>query len=138
MLDMTPGGEQYFIMLEDWDRWQTLFHDFSDRFKYGTDFYGVPIDPEGHWVDLIMQRTDLVHRFLETDAEHIYYKDSYRGVKMDENIISKIYWENAERELGEPREIDTEYLRHRARTILNGLKTDVPYAESDLRYIIEN
>ena len=138
MLDMTPGGEMYFIMLEDWERWQTLFKDFSDRFKYGTDFYGVPIDRDGNWINLIMQRTDLVHNFLETDTEHIYYKDTYHGVKMDESIISKIYWENAERELGKPREIDTEYLRHRANSILVNLNTDVPYTESDLRYIIEN
>ena len=44
--DITPGGEQYFLMKEDVARWVAFLEKYAHRIKYGTDTGSLALDME--------------------------------------------------------------------------------------------
>ena len=111
-LDLTPGGEQFFAMLEN-GKESTLdfFREFNDRLYFGTDMYNFEYDGEKSWKTAIHNRPDFVRNFLSTDTEHYYIKESdkYTGIGLEKKYRDKIYRENFEKLLKEPRKIDLDY-----------------------------
>ena len=136
--DITPGGEQYFKMLEDWTYWKDFIERYQDRIFYGTDFYAFQDDNEEGWRTAFMRRPRLVRQFFETDTEHEYIDKPFRGVKLDEKLRTKIYWDNGLRRVGEPKPIDEEYIKSEAKRLLSSPYKVYDCSDEDLRYILEN
>lgn len=108
LLDTTPGGEQFINMQKDWNTWLPFWEKYQDRILYGTDYYAFPKDE--NWETAFQRRPKFLRQFFETDTEHDYLGETFKGVKFDERLLEKIYWNNAERILGKPKQIDEEYL----------------------------
>ncbi len=136
LIDITPGGEQYFNMLEDWDTWKGLITKYQDRIYYGTDFYAFPREDEDNWRTAFTRRPWLVRNFFETDEEHEYFKQKFRGVKMDDAIVDKIFYKNAERLMGEPKKIDLTAFASRCRALLEKGECS-EQGKLDLAYILD-
>ena len=136
VLDMTPGGEQYFNMLNNWNEWHEFFVQYQNRIVYGSDFYAFPKDEK--WEENYKRRTNFVRQFLETDGEHLYIDKTFRGVKMEESLRQKLYYENAMRELGEPKKIDLNYLQNKAEMLLKKGDHKDKFAQTDLEFILKN
>ena len=134
--DITPGGEQLLRMGKEWNSWRGFFEKYQDRILYGSDYYAYPDDER--WEENFTRRPNLIRDFFETDEEHEYQGEKFRGIKLDEKITEKIYWNNAMRLLGNPKKIDYSYLENKANELL--LKPDKysPFADGDLKYILAN
>ncbi len=104
--DITPGGEQFFNMLNDWKNWSKFFYDYQDRIFYGTDFYAFPVTTEKEWRANFTRRPNFLRQFFETDGEHEYVGEKFHGVKLEKRLRDKIYRENAEKLLGNPKKIN--------------------------------
>ncbi len=119
MLDTTPGGEQYFNMLEKWDEWHRFFEDYQDRIVYGTDFYAIPpVVSDEEWTEAVYSRTNFVKNFFTTNTEHVYAKQKYKGINLESNILRKIFYDNAQKLLGEPKKINQTYMIEKANKLL--------------------
>ena len=135
-LDITPGGEQLINMGKEWDYWLPFIEKYQDRFFYGTDFYAFPDDDEERWKISFWRRPRLIRQFFETDTAHDYAGTPFCGIKLDEKLRKKIYWDNAERLLGKPKKIDENYMLTEAKRLLKLPNNSMQCAETDLRYII--
>lgn len=136
LLDTTPGGEQHLKMRETWEEeWLPFFEDKQDRIVYGSDFYAFPRKEDGSVATLI--RSKFQREFFETDEEHTYLDEKFRGVKLDEKIRTKIYSGNAKRLYGTPKKIDLEYMRKEAERLLKNADKTAAFADEDLKYILE-
>ncbi|MBQ7369202.1 MAG: hypothetical protein IJW60_05800, partial [Clostridia bacterium] len=103
---------------------------------YGTDFYAFPKGE--NWEVSFWRRPRFVRQFFETDGEHVYGENTFRGVKIEKPILDKIYRENALALLGEPRKIDLAYMERKAQELLKMPNKQEAYADEDLKYILEN
>lgn len=115
MLDATPGCKQYVIMSEDEKYWKDFFVRYQDRVKIGTDNCNLPFDFEDGWFRTVTMQLTLMRNFFETDWHHKTFiaevdRDFYKGIKLDDKILDKIYYQNAINELGEPSKINLQYL----------------------------
>ena len=136
MLDLTPGGDQLMLMQKDKALWLDFFEQYQDRIIYGTDLYAFPYDTEEEWKVMTTRRPYFVKQFLGTDEEHTYISTKFRGMKLPERILQKIYWDNAERCLGVPKAIDEGYLHQKAQQLLLVPNKRGDYADADLRYML--
>ena len=89
--DITPGGENYFNMLKNWDLWHNFIKKYQNKIYYGTDFYAFPNEDENEWRTCFTRRPNFVRQFFETDTEHYYINDKFKGVLLEEDILEKIY-----------------------------------------------
>lgn len=135
--DITPGGEQYFRMLEDWAYWKDFLVRYQDRIFYGTDFYAFSDANEAGWRTAFWRRPRFVRQFFETDTEHDYVGKPFRGVKIDEELRKKIYWENGRKRLGAPKPIDEGYMRREAERLLPIPNKKCACSDDDLTYVLE-
>lgn len=56
-LDVCPGGENYFNILEDKEYWIPFINKYADRITYGTDSYNFEYDNEENWVRAVRTKT---------------------------------------------------------------------------------
>ena len=117
MVDLTPGGEQFFQMLEDKDFWIDFIEKHDTRIKYGTDTYNNAIADEQLWEMRALPRPTLLRNFFETDTEHTYFDDTYRGIALSPDRLGKIYMQNALMEYGAPKKIDMAYVKKELETL---------------------
>lgn len=113
MLDTTPGGEQFLHMAEAWNKWELFFEKYQDRILYGTDTYNHVLENRKEWNNSVTSRPNLVKDFFCSDDEHSYLGDpifTYKGKRLRKEITDKIFYRNAIREYGEPKEISLEYM----------------------------
>ncbi len=137
-LDTTPANSQYALMLEDWDKWEKFFYQYSDRIKYGTDTYAnQPCETEEQWYNLMMSRPAFVRKFFETKEPIAYEGKDFHGVAMDDAIMEKIYYKNAEREYGEPRKIDMDGMLGELKAFLEGGENLSEKDVADLLFMID-
>lgn len=134
MFDLTPGGEQLLNMLKDWGKWEKFFVEYQDRIIYGSDYYAFPKDE--NWEENFNRRPKFLRQFFETDTEHDYGGRAFKGVKMDESILDKIYTKNVKSFWGEPKKINLAYLKNKAEELLKVENHDEKYARYDLKYIL--
>lgn len=134
--DITPGGEQLLKMGQEWDKWQSFFSEYQDRIVYGSDYYAFPEDEK--WEENFTRRPNFIRQFFETDTEHVYLGEKFFGVNLDRELIEKIYWNNSMRLLGEPKKIDYSYMKSLAQSLLAKSGKYSPFADEDLRYILES
>jgi len=109
ILDITPGGEQLINMSKEWDKWSKFIERYQERFIYGTDYYAFPKDE--NWEVAFNRRPKFVRQMFETNAEHVYLDEKFKGVLLEKNIRDKIYRENFARLYGAPKEIDYNYAK---------------------------
>jgi hypothetical protein len=135
--DITPGGEQYFRMLNEWEYWHDFILRYQDKIFYGTDFYAFSDENEENWKTAFWRRPRFVRQFFETDTEHDYLGRKFRGIKLDEKILQKLYWDNAMGWFGEPKKIDVAYMQKKAETLLQKPNKRAKFANHDLAYILK-
>lgn len=116
-VDLTPGGEQFFYMLEDREAWIPFLESHADKIKYGSDSYNYPTADDAAWRKAALYRPTLLRNFFETADEHIYDKKPYRGIDFDRALLRKIYTENAEREYGAPRDINVAWVKEKIESL---------------------
>lgn len=133
--DLTPGGEQLLNMAKKWDEWHEFFVKYQDRIIYGTDYYPFPKDE--NWETCFNRRPKFLRQFFETDTEHDYGNEHFKGVKLEEDIRSKIYGLNAKRELGTPSPINYAYMKAEAERLLADPVKSSELDEEDLQYILK-
>ncbi len=134
VIDITPGGEQFFNIMNNWTEWKEFFEKYQDRLIYGSDFYAFPNEDKEEWKIAFHRRPDFVRQVFETDSEHVYLGESFRGINLDKNIRDKIYRENAERLFKCPRTIDEKAFTQRLKSLLQA-----DYQEKDkedIRYML--
>lgn len=134
LFDLTPGDEQLLNMRKHWEEWRRFFEDYQDRIVYGTDFYAFPKNEE--WEVCFTRRPKFVRKFFETDGEHEYLGKKFVGAAIEKSIRDKIYFANAQRELGEPKKIDEKRLAREAERILRLPEKRKAFADDDMRYIL--
>ena len=134
--DITPGGEQLLKMGKEWDLWKGFFDKYQDRILYGSDYYAYPEDEK--WEENFTKRPKLIREFFETDTEHEYQGEKFRGIKLDGKIIEKIYLDNAMRLFGEPKKIDYSYMKNNAEKLLSKQNKYSEFADEDLIYILKS
>ena len=135
-LDVTPGGEQYFEMIDDdivW--WKSFIEKYADRICYGTDLYQFEKNGVDNWKTAFHRRPDFVRNFFETDTEHFYGNQKFKGIKLDQKYLKKIYRDNLLELLGEPSKINYQYVIDRANELLKNA-TKESLDEYDLKCII--
>lgn len=135
MFDLTPGGEQLLNMRKDWENWEKFFVEYQDRIIHGTDYYAFP--KTENWEECFKRRPTFVRQFFETDGDHVYVDRPFKGVKLDEKIVDKIYSKNVKRFWGEPKKIDLNYMKRKAEEILRNENHHAKYAEHDLKFILK-
>ncbi|MBQ9756429.1 MAG: amidohydrolase family protein [Clostridia bacterium] len=134
--DLTPGGEQLINMSKDWDRWLMFFEKHQDRIVYGTDFYAFPKDE--NWEIAFNRRPKFVRQMLETNTEHKYIDQTFKGVKLDKKIRDKIYRENFVKLLGAPKKINQEYFVGEIERLLKDLPKGDKFYTKDGEIDISN
>ena len=134
LFDIAPGGEQILHMQKNWGEWLPFWEKYADRIFYGTDFYAFPKDEQ--WEICFRRRPDFLRQILETDGEHTYLEQPFKGVKLDPSLRDKIYRQNFLRLLGQPKSIDFAFIithAKRLQTVDNKFSTN---ADNDLSYIL--
>ena len=129
-LDVTPGGEQILNIISNWGEWKKFFERYQDRILYGTDFYAFP-KVDDLWKVSVTRRPNLIRQAFETDEEHLYFKDKFRGVKLDKKMRDKIYRDNLINLLGEPKKIDKQYAKDEIKRLMNELPSGDSYYTND-------
>ena len=119
MLDVTPGGENYFNILKDEDYYVPFIKKHIDRFTYGTDLYNTKYDKEEYFKASITNRANLVKRFFGTTGEYEYAGKKYRGIGLSQEMLNKIYYDNLMDLLKEPKKIDYDYCINKCDEIIN-------------------
>ena len=137
MLDITPGGQQYLHMAKDWRYWHSYIERYQDKILYGTDFYAFPDENQEEWRTAFMRRPQFIRQFFETDTEHTYVDEKFRGVLLEKNLRDKIYWNNAEKLLGKASVINKKYMLAEAERLMALPEKQSKYADVDLQYILE-
>ena len=109
MLDVTPGGNNYFNILADKEYWIPFIKKYIDRFTYGTDMYNTKYSYEWLYVASTTDRAGLVRQFFETTTEHYYGDQKFCGIGLEKEMLDKIYHDNLYNLLKEPKQVDYDY-----------------------------
>lgn len=132
-IDITPGDEQLRNMLGEWDKWHAFWLKYQDRIFYGTDFYAFPKDENQR--TCFTRRPWFLREFLETNTEHKYLDNSFKGVKIEESVLDKIYMQNALKLLGNPKKTNNDYFVAEAKRLSSQNLSDLE--KKDLKYILD-
>ncbi len=104
-IDTTPAPSEVLAMCRELDFWGPFIKSHADRYIFGTDSYNHICSPI---------RPTIVRNFFESEPTdiHDYVGKPYCGIGADEELIQKVYGENAYRVLGaEPAPINEEAAR---------------------------
>ena len=137
MVDLTPGGNQIINMGNNHDLWKPFLKKYSHKIKFGCDNYNFYCGDEKEWEKTELLRPTLIKNFFETNTEHVYNNQTFKGIGADEEMISKIYFDNAQNELGSPKEIDLDYVINRAKSLQEVYSPDTLNGY-DLKCIIDD
>ena len=133
-LDLTPGGEQFLNMRENWTAWRGFFDRYADRLMYGTDFYAYPRNDRESWLRTVNLRPHFLRQFLGTDTEHEYLGGTFTGVGLPDELLEKLYRTTALAHYGDPKPADRAWLS--AELDRRSAAADEKQAE-DIRYMRE-
>lgn len=104
-IDVTPAPQEILTMTKELDFWRPFILAHADRYLFGTDSYNCRT---------YHHRPRMMHNFFETglDAKNDYVGNIYCGIEAPDEVIEKIYGENAHRILGAtPAPIDEALVR---------------------------
>ena len=83
-----------------------------------------------------LYRPNLVRNFFEGDGVYEYDGWIYQGVNFNRNLLRKIYFENADKELGIPTKIDMDYVRYEIKRFEKVVDSDLD--KEDIEFMKEN
>ncbi len=109
MLDVTPGGDNYFNILDDKEYWIPFIKKHIDRFVYGSDMYNTNFSNSNYYENSLQNRANLVKRFFSTTDEYEYTKKNYRGIGLEKDMLEKLFHDNLYNLLKEPNAVDYDY-----------------------------
>lgn len=109
VIDVCPGGENFFNILEDTAYWIPFIEKYIDRIVYGTDCYNFEFDNEETWTRATSNRPLFVERFFTTTGTYQYAGKTYTGIGMREELYNKIFFDNLNTMMGQPKPIDYDY-----------------------------
>lgn len=111
MLDICPGGENFFRILDDKAFWIPFIEKYADRITYGTDTYNFEYDKEDNWLRATGNRPLLAQNFIVAglDDEFDYIGQKYSGLSLNKSAQTKILYENLLNRLGSPKKVDLKY-----------------------------
>lgn len=118
MLDVCPGGPSFLEMQKDTAYWISFIEKYQDRITYGTDSYNFEYDNEENWLRATGARPSFVQNFFTMTTELNLYNEKHKGIGVSEKICNKIFYENLYNLLGEPKEIDYDYLIQKCEKLL--------------------
>lgn len=106
-IDITPGGEMYIDFDKDPEYFKSFFEKYQDRIIFGTDMDYSPNIEAGIWL------CDRQYRYFATDEALDSFDDhKITGIKIDNEIIQKIFSDNLLNKLGgKPKKINKEALK---------------------------
>ena len=122
-------------MAKEWDKWLAFLKKYQDRFVYGTDFYAFQRDENGAVRHNV--RPQFVRNLFETDGEHLYMGEAFKGIKLDKALRDKIYRDNFARLYPQPRRIDYKWIVAQAEEVYNEKKFHFGLDAYDCEYIIK-
>ena len=94
-IDLTPGIEMFDGFTKQRDRWIQFYLKYQDRILFGTDNRVSHLEQVvGHDASYF-DRIAYMRRFLETDDKFEAWGYNLHGFALPENVIKKIYSENA-------------------------------------------
>ena len=124
MLDVTPGGENYFNILKDKEYWIPFIKKHIDRFTYGTDMYNTLYDNARCFEISVTRRPTLVRQFFETTKEYEYSGKKYCGIGLEQTELDKLYYDNLYNLLKEPNKVDYDYFIAKCDQVIKEFKAD--------------
>ena len=123
-LDVCPGGENFFKILEEPAYWVPFIEKYSDRIIYGTDSYNFSYDNEETWSMATGNRPSLVERFFTTTGTYEYTKKTFTGIGLREDLCNKIFYDNLDAMMGQPSPIDFDYFIEKSDQLLQNEAPD--------------
>jgi len=136
-LDLTPAGNQIVAMGNDQDLWKPFLKKYQHKIKFGTDDYNFYCGDQKEWERIELVRPTLIKNFFETTSEHVYNEKTFKGIGADDEMISAIYFDNAQKELGNPKEIDKDYVINTAKKLIENFSPDTLNGY-DLKCIVDD
>ena len=124
MLDVTPGGDNYFNILNDKEYYVPFIKKHIDRFTYGTDMYNTFYDNEKCFTISVTRRPNLVRQFFETNTEHEYNGQKFTGIGLEQAELDKLYFDNLNNLLKEPNNVDYDYFISKCDEEINNYDTE--------------
>jgi predicted TIM-barrel fold metal-dependent hydrolase len=94
-IDLTPGVEMFDGFTKQRDRWIPFFIKYQDRILFGTDNRVSHLEQKVGHDGSYFDRIAYMRRFLETDDKFEAWGYNLHGFALPENVIKKIYRENA-------------------------------------------
>ncbi len=101
-LDLTPGSEMYSAFLSDREGWRAFFEKYQDKLVFGTDMVDAEDDVVFGSQDTIVE---FVLRTLREETPFCVGGISGTGLGLSETVQKKIFAENFERRVGQPKPI---------------------------------
>lgn len=124
MLDVCPGGENFYEMYKDEAYWKSFIEKYQDRITYGTDSYNFEYDNEENWLRATGARPSFVQNFFTTTDEFYLYGTKYKGFGMKKEVCEKIFYANLCNLLGEPKAIDYDYFIEKCEKLMERFDRD--------------
>ena len=120
MLDVTPGGGNYFNINADEEYWVPFIKKHIDRFTYGTDLYNIKYENQLYFESSVTRRAKLVKQFFGTSGvEYEYSHKKYHGIGLNEEELEKLYYGNLSNLLKEPNKVDYDYFINKCDEVIN-------------------
>lgn len=110
-LDVCPGGENFFNIFDDKAYWIPFIEKYADRITYGTDSYNFEYEDEETWYKATGNRPLLAQNTLtgKLTDEYDYLGQKHTGLSLSQKAQDDILFNNLERMLGKPNDIDYDY-----------------------------
>ena len=90
-IDLTPGIEMFVNLSKNPEEARGFFLKYQDRILFGTDNF----DP-GNEEELgnMIKTVRIMRQFLETDDSFQVWDSTFKGIKLEREVLEKIYYKN--------------------------------------------
>lgn len=90
-IDLTPGTEMFVNLSKNPEKAREFFLKYQDRILFGTDNFDPGNEEE---LDNMIKTVRIMRQFLETDDIFQVWDLKFTGIKLDKEVLEKIYYKN--------------------------------------------
>jgi predicted TIM-barrel fold metal-dependent hydrolase len=90
-IDLTPGTEMFVNLSKNPEKARGFFLKYQDRILFGTDNYDPGNEEE---LDIMTKIVRIMRQFMETDDEFQVWDLTFKGIKLEREVLEKIYYKN--------------------------------------------